>query len=667
MDHSSFDKWIGAVIDGRYEVETVVGVGGMAYVLKAKDLRMGRAVAIKMLNEEFHNDERAVKRFINESKTVSMLDHPNIVKIYDVVISDECKYIVMEFIDGITLKDYMDSVGAIEWKEAIYYTKQVLAALTHAHKKGVMHRDIKPQNIMLLGDGKVKVTDFGIAKQRGAESITMTDKAIGTVNYISPEQASGKTVDFRTDIYSTGVMLYEMVTGRLPFTADSPVAVAMMQVQSTPTRPRSINANIPLGLEQIILKAMNKNADDRFVGAYAMERALDYFLNNPETVFAGEGIENGDPDEEKQRIKADKERAKEEKLQKKRYRGSRAMFPIIAGVALSFFVVLAGFGIYFFNQMKQEAGDAKNAREIVESGISPTIDRLLGVGSTSGDRNIEVVSFVGKEYNEDLLAEMNAKGFRVGEVKKVRDNDYGANTVTSQSPEGGEVRMKPEDGSLLPITLYVNLAENTTEMPNCTLLSVNEAKKMIRTQIGSRMLTEFAESSIKIVEEYHDTYPADYVIRTEPAYGDTVVLDGSAVFTLYVSMGQEGATTVVPALVGKTYDEARRALVEANLSIGRITYEKSEEYDTGKVIRASLEEGSSVAQKVTSVDLWVSSGKPEPEEEPKTPETPETVEQPETKPEPVAEHTVELTAPTVPDEPTLPDEPSEAFNPGDAD
>ena len=275
MDNTSYDKLINRIIDKRYKIETVVGVGGMAYVLRAKDLTTGRDVAIKILSDEFKDDERAVKRFINESKTVSMLDHENIVKILDVVITDDLKYIVMEFIDGITLKDYIDRIGTLSWKEAVYYIKQVLRALSHAHEKQVIHRDIKPQNIMLLSDGTVKVTDFGIAKHPKAEAITMTDKAIGTVNYISPEQASGAPVDASTDIYSPGIRLYEMVTGRLPFIADSPVAVAMMQVSNEPVLPRELNPQIPVGLEQIILKAMQKNPDDRFASAAAMLKALD--------------------------------------------------------------------------------------------------------------------------------------------------------------------------------------------------------------------------------------------------------------------------------------------------------------------------------------------------------------------------------------------------------
>ena len=194
---------------------------------------------------------------------------------------------IMEFVDGITLKDYIDKVGALGWKEAVHYVRQILNALSHAHEKGIVHRDIKPQNIMLLRDGTVKVTDFGIAKTPTSESLTMTDKAIGTVNYISPEQASGGKVDEKSDLYSVGVMLYEMLTGKLPFVAESPVAVAMMQVSEEPRSPRELNSQIPIGLEQIVIKSMSKDPSARFSSAASMEKALEYFLNNPSVVFSG--------------------------------------------------------------------------------------------------------------------------------------------------------------------------------------------------------------------------------------------------------------------------------------------------------------------------------------------------------------------------------------------
>ncbi len=601
MDTGSFDKLINQVIDDRYKVLAKVGVGGMAYVLRARDLKEDRDVAIKVLSDEFKGDERAVKRFINESKTVSMLSHDNIVNIYDVVLNEDMKYIVMEYIDGITLKDYIDNVGALSWKEATHYTKQVLAALSHAHEKQVIHRDIKPQNMMLLPDGKIKVTDFGIAKQPNAESVTMTDKAIGTVNYISPEQASGVKVDSRTDIYSVGVMLYEMVTGRLPFIADSPVAVAMMQVSNEPLAPREINSQIPVGLEQIILKAMQKNPDDRFASAGAMLKAIEYFTANPAVVFAASisgtgasGAKVKDTEEEQNKLK-------------KYIRGSRSMFPIISGLAASFAVVAVVFvlvwALPFFKGVS-------SAEEALESGLPSMINTLLGIKDSSDSQKITVSSFVGEKYDEVLVSGMESLGYAVEKVTYVRNSSYGPNVVVKQDPEADSIRLKSDDGKLIPVTLYVNMGEEEMEMPDCTLLHMSDAKRVIRNEVNSIMVKEISTDAIKVVEEYHDTYPADYVIRTEPAAKEVITLSDTPVFTLYVSKGRKISNTVVPELEGLTLDEAKRSILSSKLALGRIYYEESAAVKSGNVIKASHTKGEVVASGITSVDLWVSTGSP---------------------------------------------------------
>ena len=280
-----YEKYVGLVFDNRYRIERVIGIGGMAVVFKATDILMRRVVAVKILKDEISADSQSVQRFINESKAVAMLSHQNIVNIYDVSVRENIKSIVMEYVEGITLKSYMQHREVLNLREIISYTTQILKALEHAHKKGIVHRDIKPHNIMLLKNGVIKVTDFGIAKLPNTDTISMTEKAIGTVYYISPEQASGRDIDSRSDLYSLGIMMYEMATGCLPFTGDSPVSVALKQVNDTPTLPRDINPYIPVGLEQIIMHAMEKDPEARYQSAEDMLSHLQKLRENPKIIF----------------------------------------------------------------------------------------------------------------------------------------------------------------------------------------------------------------------------------------------------------------------------------------------------------------------------------------------------------------------------------------------
>ena len=245
------DNMIGKRLDGRYSIEGLVGVGGMANVYRGTDLKTGNAIAVKVLKEEFLDNEELVRRFKNESKAISILNHPNIVKVYDVSVTDKLQYIVMEYVDGITLKEYLrQRGGALTWKETVYFATQVLSALQHAHAKGIIHRDVKPQNIMLLADGSIKMMDFGIARFSRAQSQTVSDKAIGSVHYISPEQAKGERTDARTDIYSVGVMLYEMLSGKLPFDGDGAVSIAIMQISDKARPLAEIAPDVPEGLRR---------------------------------------------------------------------------------------------------------------------------------------------------------------------------------------------------------------------------------------------------------------------------------------------------------------------------------------------------------------------------------------------------------------------------------
>lgn len=279
------DKNIGKKLDGRYEITELIGEGGMADVYKAVDIVDGKTIAVKILKKEFAESEEFLRRFRNESKAIAVLSHPNIVKIYDVGFSEKIQFIVMEYIDGITLKEYMENERVLSWKDAVHFVTQILRALQHAHERGIVHRDIKPQNIMMFTDGTIKVMDFGIAKFAREEGKTATDQAIGTVHYISPEQARGDVTDAKSDLYSVGVMLYEMLTGQKPFDTDNPVSIAVMHMHNIAELPRRINPDIPIPLEEIIVHAMEKNPDDRYQTAVEMMRDIDRFKVDPDVKF----------------------------------------------------------------------------------------------------------------------------------------------------------------------------------------------------------------------------------------------------------------------------------------------------------------------------------------------------------------------------------------------
>ncbi len=279
------ENYVGKRLDGRYEIQDIIGVGGMAIVYKAYDNIDDRIVAVKILKDEYLANEEFRRRFKNESKAIAVMSHKNIVKVFDVSFGDRLQYIVMEYIEGITLKEYIEKNGALDWKETLFFTIQILKALQHAHDKGIVHRDIKPQNIMLLEDGTIKVADFGIARFSHGETRTMTEKAIGSVHYISPEQAKGEFTDEKADIYSVGVVLYEMLTGKLPFEAESAVSVALMQVNNEAALPRTINEDIPVGFEQITMKAMQKSTRDRYQSAAELLLDLEELKRNPNIKF----------------------------------------------------------------------------------------------------------------------------------------------------------------------------------------------------------------------------------------------------------------------------------------------------------------------------------------------------------------------------------------------
>ncbi len=568
----NLDRYVGKLLDRRYRIRRVIGVGGMAVVFEAADLVMNRIVAVKMLKEDMANDEMAVQRFINESKAVSMLSHPNIVKIFDVSVKGSLKYFVMERIEGITLKSYMQRKGALSTDEVLSYSEQVLRALEHAHSKGIVHRDIKPQNILLLKNGRVKVTDFGIAMLEDGDLVPTEDKAIGTVYYISPEQANGRDVDHRSDLYSLGVTMYEMATGTLPFNADTPVSVAMKQVKEQATPPTEVNPDIPYGLEQIILGAMEKSADRRFQTAEQMLRYVSRLRDNNNLIFK---TRKPEPDEETAGIDTDVKKKKH----KRRRRESRSMFPIILGVTVAFLIVF------------------------VTSAIT-ILDLVLKDQSLNAPITVEVPDVTGEAYDGDASKLVDTSFFKI-EVEYVFDASAPENTIIKQDPEGGSSRRVIKDKQKSVIRLTVSKGAKMLTVPDYSVMDYRAAK-LAAEKLGFRC---------ELREVANDVVDPGVVLYTEPAaktpitYGSTLVI--------YYSRGPVIERVDVPVLTGLTPMEAYRKMA-GNFRVGTVTSEYSETVAAGLILSQGVPSGTQ-AVKGTIINFVLSMG-PAPE----TAETQET-------------------------------------------
>ncbi len=555
----SFEKYVGQVIDKRYRIMKVIGIGGMAVVFEATDLLMRRNVALKVLKDEITHDAQAVRRFINESKAVSMLSHPNIVNIFDVSVREDSnlKYIVMELVEGVTLKNYILKKGVLSFGETIRITEQILLALHHAHSKGIVHRDIKPQNIMMLQNGVIKVADFGIAKLPNAETVTMTDKAIGTVFYISPEQASGKAIDRRSDIYSLGVTMYEMITGKLPFVSDNPVSVAIMQVKNRPKPPHEINAKIPKGLEQIILGAMEKNPNDRFHSASQMLRHIQQIKTNPATVFKVAPKDGASKSDSSQKTANSRNMPSNVRKLNPQKRSSRSMFPVIGGVASAFLIVC----IITFIVMLPKLGSAmteENSREI-------TVQKLVDTW-----------------YSDALKKQLEDSGCYRVTVEYVFSDQHERNVIIGQDPMPDEKRkVIPNDpDQMCELNLKVSKGGEYFELPDYSYKDKREALYDLKNTY-----------EIKVTEKIRsDSYiPLDHVIETVPAAGTSVRV-GSEV-TVIVSEGQSTEEIEVPNLVGMDAAEVKKTLKDAGFVLGKITEQSSDTVEYGDVISQTPKSG----------------------------------------------------------------------------
>ena len=520
------DNYVGKRLDGRYEIQEIVGVGGMSVVYKAYDNVDDRVVAVKILKDEFLTNDDFVRRFKNESKAIALLSHPNIVKVYDVSFGEKLQYIVMEYVDGITLKEYIQKQGAITWNDALFFTTQILKALQHAHDKGIVHRDIKPQNIILLPNGNIKVADFGIARFSRSETRTLTDTAIGSVHYISPEQAKGEFTDEKADIYSVGVVLYEMLAGKVPFEAESAVSVALMQLQNNAKRLTEINPDIPLGLEQICIHAMQKDPKDRYQSATEMLLDVEEVINNPKTVFDYSCFVDKSPT--KYISDTDKITAETPVINEK---------PIEKAVDS--------------DEDEVEYYDPDHKKKVISAVligiiilVTATVLLVMAITGSFKTSTNTLDNFVGFSYDELISSNKYDYEF-VLEQKKTDEVEPGI--VVDQSPEAGS---KGISGS--QVKLVVSASMDDINVPNIYNLNDEKAKKAL----ANEGLTNYKFTTIS-----SETVEEGLVVYTEPKAGTVVSSDTQIV--VFVSSGpttKEVVNIEVPDVTGLKQEGARAFL-----------------------------------------------------------------------------------------------------------
>lgn len=555
------DKYIGKMLDGRYEIIELIGSGGMANVYKAKCHRLNRMVAVKILKSDMAENEEIRRRFRDESRAVAQLSHTNIVSVYDVPSSGDTEYIVMELIDGITLKQYMERRGQMDWRESLHFIIQIMRALEHAHSRGIIHRDIKPQNIMVLRDGSVKVADFGIAcLQNNAQ--TLTQDALGSVHYISPEQARGEHIDARSDIYSAGVVLYEMLTGRLPFEGDTAVSVAIQHLSSVPLAPSEIREDVPKGLELICMKAMCADINKRYASATAMLEDLESFRKNPDIdmEYIREELKEKENTEatryiskkelsEAVRNKKEKEKdelaaEKQEKTGIAGTKDEKKRMAIIIGafagalllVFLIFTLIFNGFG---------DGGDSSGHKVPDIRGMTVEEAKKL-----EGIKDIFTIEVVGTKEN----------------------SKYNDGEIISQDPSEGTLRKNN-----LTIQVYVCAKVEKSYMPTVLNMSESEAKSILNNMsLGL---------NIQVQDKPSDTVAKGLVVATSPAAG-AEIRQGNTVI-IYISSGREIKPVTVPNFVGMTEEKANLEAQKLGLVVGASSSEYSDK-PAGTVIRQSI-------------------------------------------------------------------------------
>lgn len=555
------DQYIGKMLDDRYEILELIGSGGMANVYKARCHRLNRLVAIKILKSDLADNADFRRRFHDESQAVAQLSHANIVSVYDVSTNPDREYIVMELIDGITLKQYMERRGRMDWRESLHFITQIMRGLSHAHSRGIIHRDIKPQNIMVLRDGSVKVADFGIACLAN-QGQTLTQEALGSVHYISPEQARGDRIDARSDIYSAGVVLYEMLTGRLPFEGDSAVSVAIQHLSSVPLAPRDIDPSIPEPLELICMKAMNSDPNKRYASADAMIEDLEKFRRDPsvdmdyirqELTAPAADTEPTMPLPTAQVASAVKkhtgELRREREEEEEPPRRDKKSIAIIAGIfaAAVLLVVLL---------FKLILGD---------------------FGPAGSNKSYPVPDIRGKTVEEAQEME-GVKDIFLIEVQGTRTTEeYQPGQIVEQDPAAGRTRK-----SNLVIQVYVAAEPEKVPMKDLVGMEYRQARVLL-TDMGLdlKITTETVSS---------DKYGADAVIETVPAADEPLVAGQTVI--LRVSTGPE--TVTVPTFTGQDIANAVQNAQDLGLTVGEITYDTFSFAPQGQVIEQGIKPTSEV-------------------------------------------------------------------------
>lgn len=548
------ESLIGKLLDNRYEIESVIGEGGMAVVYKAFCHRLNRFVAIKVLRDEFAEDEEFRRRFLAESHAIAMLSHPNIVAVYDVSSCDGVEYIVMELIDGITLRQYLKKRGAISWKETVHFAKQIAKALSHAHQRGIVHRDIKPQNIMLLRDGTIKVADFGIAALEDERQDS--NEAIGSIHYIAPEQARGNDPDARSDIYSLGVVMYEMLAGVKPFTGDSINEIAAKHLEP-PVPISEYTPDVPEELERIVEKAMDPDIEERYQSADKLYDALEAFTRRQMRKPRQPKYENPAVVP----VRSISELSKDKYAERKK-RSSRVAF---ATGTLGAMLVVIGLFAFLWNFW---LGDVFSPAE-----------------------RIPLPNFIGSNYDEI------ANNVELGQTYKfnvtyVIDTKNESGRILSQEPEAGRSMMITPDG--IRVDLTVSSGVVLTPVPDVVNMDYREATLALQN----------AGLAVEIENTTSDTVSKDFVISTSPSANEKISA-GSTVYVI-VSSGTETRYLSMPNLIGLTEDAARIKLENAGLSYGGAETVSSE-YDAGTVIGQSVPAFSDV-EEYTKIVLQISRG-----------------------------------------------------------